>query len=573
MLKQLKNAMIFAGALAATTATASAAVTVNIQADGFGTGPIRVFSEDGESWNRIGSQDLILPVQIALGISSGELDTYAIRQDNTTVYQSASYLNPPLHLEKNQSVTGSTDYIGGIDRQIIINTCNSKLDVGNGINGVHTFMHNVKVSLTGHFYMTNGNHYPPYQGHGSVPVEVQCEPYGLTEELTAPAPNIVKVNLGLSSTGPVGNGTLEYTGSCPMGITLNMLWETSPGGQIKSYVQHKDVAGNHNWTSTVFPVTTDQPVGNANMKKESKDLIVIPFAASTLLGGGQVAQDVPSNGLMAGGSGGGSGPQTGLVATNTGTDSGTQKYAGYFRLVAFKEYQTSPAFNFDGSVANTTLLLGKKMSDWRKYTVTCEPKQSTVALDSPNDLVSPPKTGVFNPDDDPVPTPKPKPDSAFDRPNDLVSPPKTGVFNPDDDPVPTPKPKPDSAFDRPSGNLTVPATQAPKRTDDAAKKDAAVDRIKALAAETKRKKAAAKAARDASIAKRKREAEAAKLKKQRQAKTTAAQDKRKRNAALKAAAKRKLAADAEKRKAAGSKQRAIPKRRSTATQMQLIRRR
>ena len=556
MLKHLNKAMIFAGALAATTATASAAVTVDIQADGFGTGPIKVFSDDGESWNRIGSKDLTLPVQIALGISSGELDSYIILQDNTTVYGSASFTNPPLYYENNQTVTGSTDYIGGIDRQIIINTCNSKLNVGNGINGVHTFMHNVKVSLTGNFDMTNGNGYPPYQGHGSVPVEVRCEPYGLTQELTAPAPDIVKVDLGLSSTGPVAHGTLEYTGSCPMGVTLNMLWETSPGGQIKSYIRHKDVAGNHNWTSTVFPVTTDQPVGNNNMKKETKDLIVIPFAASTQVGGGQVAQDVPSNGLMVGGSGGGSGPQNGLVATNTGTDSGTQQYIGYFRLVAFKEYQTSPAFNFDGSVANTTLQLGKKMSAWRKYTVTCEPKQSTVALDSPNDLVSPPKTGVFNPDDNPVPRPQPKPETAFDRP---------------------------------SGNLTVPATQAPKRTDDAAEKDAAADRIKARAAEAKRKEAAAKAARDALIAKRKREAEAAKLKKQKQAAIKAAQ--RKRNAALKAAAKRKFAADAAKRKAAadaakrkaaddaakrkaaGAKRRAVPRRTSTATQMQLIRRR
>jgi len=430
MLKKLRNSMIFAGMILAGAATTNAAVTVDIQADGFGTGPIQVFSDDGETWSRIGTKDLTLPVQIALGISSGELDTYTILQSNTPIYQSASYVNPPLHLEHNQVVTGSTDYIGGIDRQIIINTCNSKLDVGNGIHGKHTFMHNVKVSLVGYFDTTNGVDYPPYEGHGSVPVEVQCEPYGLTQELTAQAPDIVKVDLGLSSTGPVAHGTLEYTGSCPMGITLNMLWETSPGGQIKSYVQHKDVAGNHNWTSTVFPVTTNQPAGNGNMKKEMTDLIVIPFAGSTPSAGGQVAQQVPNNGLMVGGSGGGSSPQNGLVATNTGTNGGAQQYVGYFRLVAFKENQTAPAFNFDGSVTNTTLQLGTKMSEWRKYHVICEPKQNTVALDSPTGLQNPPQTGAFNPDDD----------NSF----------------------PQPKPAVDPAFDPATRDLTIPGTHAPK---------------------------------------------------------------------------------------------------------------
>ena len=135
------------------------------------------------------------------------------------------------------------------------------------------------------------------------------------------------------------------------------------------------------------------------MKKEMTDLVVIPFAGSRPTGGGQAAHDVPNSGLMVGGSGGGSNPQNGLIATNTGTNSGAQEYIGYFRLVAFEENQTAPAFNFDGSVSNTTLQLGTKMSDWRKYHVICEPKQSTVALDSPSGIQNAPQTGAVNPDD------------------------------------------------------------------------------------------------------------------------------------------------------------------------------
>ncbi|MDA7949735.1 MAG: hypothetical protein MPJ78_19985 [Hyphomicrobiaceae bacterium] len=511
MLKKLRKSIVFAGALLSGAATADAAVTVDIQSDGFGTGPIRVFSKDGQSWTHIGSDDLTLPVQVSLGISSGELIHYYIHQDNTNVFSSADFNSPPPHLQTHHDLAGSTDHIGGIDRQIIINSCNSKLDVGNGINGQHTFMHNVKVTLFGQFEMTNGNNYPIYEGHGSVPVEVRCEPYGLYEPLTAQAPDIVKVDLGLSSAGSVTHGTLNYTGSCPMGITLKMLWETSPGGQIKSYVQHKDLAGNHNWTSTIFPVTTDQPAGNGNMKKEMTDLIAIPFAGATPTGGGQVAQQVPNNGLMAGGSGGGSTPQNGLVATNTGTNGGATEYIGYFRLVAFKQNETAPAFGFDGSVTNTTLQMGTKMSDWRKYHVICEPKQSTVALDSPTGLQNPPQTGAVNPDDG----------NAF----------------------PKPKPPVDTTFDPATRDLTVPGTHAPK----------AIDKIIRTNADEKRKRAAERERQRKRVVEKRRKAliaakEAARQKRIRDAAIKARQMKLKAAAIRRAAAKR-AAEQAAKRRA------------------------
>lgn len=466
MLKNfMKSAAIASGVLLGATG-AHAATTVDIEPDGIVFNEIEVVSENGTSWTKIQSSDLNFPVSVALGISSGQLYHYSVKQYEEVLFFSGYYLNPEPHYQGNLPLTGSTDHLNGIMRKVILDGCNAKLNVGDGINQEHTFGADVEVSLHAQFNMTNGDPYPSYQDHASFPVTVKCKPVALTEEITAQAPDIVKVDLGLSSAGPVSHGTLKYSGSCPMGITLNMYWETNPAGEIKSYVQHKDVAGAHNWTSTVFPVTTNVPLGNGNVKKEMTDLIAIPFAGSMPVGGGQVAVGGASNALQVGGSGGGGGAIDGVAATNTGTNSGAQKYVGYFRLVAFKESQTAPAFGFDGSVSSTKLQIGKKYSPWRKYEVTCEPKQSTVALDSPDGIQNAPNSGTFNPDDAP----------SFPQPDPVV----------------------DTAFDPATRDLTLPPTHTPKpgngiiRTNPKTKADNVPDRIKALAAEARRKQAAKK---------------------------------------------------------------------------------
>ena len=75
------------------TASASASVAVTIEQDGFGSGPIKVISEDGQKWTKILDGDLTLPVKIYLGISSGSFVWYRILQPMGSIYQSGEFLN------------------------------------------------------------------------------------------------------------------------------------------------------------------------------------------------------------------------------------------------------------------------------------------------------------------------------------------------------------------------------------------------------------------------------------------------------------------------------------------------
>jgi hypothetical protein len=67
-------------ALMLASAGADANVGVTIEQDGFGSGPIKVVSEDGKKWTKILDGDLTLPVKIFLGITDGYLTSYQIKQ-------------------------------------------------------------------------------------------------------------------------------------------------------------------------------------------------------------------------------------------------------------------------------------------------------------------------------------------------------------------------------------------------------------------------------------------------------------------------------------------------------------
>jgi hypothetical protein len=108
MKQLLAKLALVASTLALGTTGASAGVMVKIQNVGFGSGPIRVISENGTSWTKILESDLTLPVQINLGISSGTPKKWTIKQLGTTIAESAHYWNPPLHIEETHTVTGST---------------------------------------------------------------------------------------------------------------------------------------------------------------------------------------------------------------------------------------------------------------------------------------------------------------------------------------------------------------------------------------------------------------------------------------------------------------------------------
>jgi hypothetical protein len=175
MLKTLAKTALAAASILVGAGTANASVNVTIQSNGFGTGPIEVVSENGTSWTKVLPSDMTLPVYLEMGITSGELGSYSIRQNGTSIGYWGEFLDGPSSTQETHTVTGSTsNFI--FETQTVLNLCNDKLNVGQGINQQHTFWYMVPLTLRAHFYMTNGDPYPYYEGYGTVPVQVHCKP-------------------------------------------------------------------------------------------------------------------------------------------------------------------------------------------------------------------------------------------------------------------------------------------------------------------------------------------------------------------------------------------------------------
>ena len=165
-----------ASALMLGIAGANANVLVTIEQDGFGSGPIKVVSEDGKKWTKILDGDLTMPVKIYLGISSGYLTSYEIKQAATTIFQGGEWVPGTNAHQQNLNLMGSTKNFA-IEALTILGACNDRLDVGQGIHQKHNFWHGVELELVGYFNMTNDDNYPPYSGYGTAAVPVECLPY------------------------------------------------------------------------------------------------------------------------------------------------------------------------------------------------------------------------------------------------------------------------------------------------------------------------------------------------------------------------------------------------------------
>ncbi len=550
MLKKLTKTALISGvsALALGLATAAGDVaafdnpidqaTGSLMATGDTLGAIRVVSGDNETWTKIkpGLGFIEFPVILNAKSNPGghTLNRVRVVQGNPidvhnhAIFDSGTIAPDTQHSHEG-TLTGSWLHLSAGEREEIIAACNAGLNKFSQEQPQFETETQVPLSLV----IQSVTPDPGFWSEGldwhedtlttNFPVKVICEPFTRAEPLLPadesaelPAAEITQVELGLSTGGAgVVGGPLVYTGSCPMGLNLDMRWVTNIGATLKTYVEHKDVSGQHNWTSTEFQVTTNQPAYGGHWKKEMTDFMSIPMAGAVAANGpgGANGHGISDGSLMFNPGGGADGfnPATSLGSSNTGNDTGMQQYVGFFRLVAYKNKVTMPALNYDGSVANTVIYNGKKMSGWRKYVVNCETEQSTVALDSPGGIQTAPPTGPFNPDDG----------NAF----------------------PLPLPPVDTTFDPATRDLTTPPTHAPKPSDTIIRTNADDERKRAAERERNRKLQAEKR-RKALIAAKK-----------------AAERKRIRDAAIKAR-KMKLKAEAVRRAAAkkAARQRAIAAR-------------
>jgi hypothetical protein len=241
MKRLLAKLLVVVSALLLAPVAATAAHMEKIVNIGFGDGPIRVISENGTSWTKIVESNLTLPVQIDLGIDSGGVKSWQIKQGGTNIAQSADYEYFPAHVQETYVVTGSTEHFGGIEYQLVLGACNDFLSVGEGIHEKHTIWHGVQLELHGLYVMTNGGEYPDYSGYGTVPVMVECMPYlpasgGVTvsegdhPNRTPLTIKEAKLFLTTYSNGQNTGNTLE---ACPM-LKTTVRFETSKPRELQS---------------------------------------------------------------------------------------------------------------------------------------------------------------------------------------------------------------------------------------------------------------------------------------------------------------------------------------------------
>lgn len=156
MLRKLKCAAL-ALAASAMLSPAQAGTDVTIKPNGFSPIGITVLSEDGKSWTKVKSKQLLLDVTIGLGKTDEVVLGYKVRQgwlpqDSTVPWLYAKHFSPAVaRVDKNLTVSGSTDNLTPVERTKILKGCNAKLNAGGSIQETHSFFYGVEMQLLGEF--------------------------------------------------------------------------------------------------------------------------------------------------------------------------------------------------------------------------------------------------------------------------------------------------------------------------------------------------------------------------------------------------------------------------------------
>ncbi len=202
MLIKLNRAALALSTLAASAILASAnpalaGTEVSIKPNGFSPIPIVVLSEDGKKWTKVKNKQLLLNVTIGIGRTDQEVIGFKVRQGwppqaSTQPWQHVeNYENAPARVDKNLTISGSTDNFTPAERTKILKACNANLVTGGSINQTYNLFYGVKVQLLGLFTDStpgmNIGRVPGKYGNGTATVKVICKgardlPGGLATE-------------------------------------------------------------------------------------------------------------------------------------------------------------------------------------------------------------------------------------------------------------------------------------------------------------------------------------------------------------------------------------------------------
>lgn len=379
-------------------------MSVQLTAGGGIPGPLRVVSEDGQSWNAIkAGTELLVEGSVKVEMTTGNIDAFGLYWGecggNDCWQMFEGWRTPLIYSEfigagvkainkwvifqfptSKILVTSPQGIAPSPYGDQIIAQCNAALSNGGDIHQGHSFNFNMPVTLAvdagagadltqATSGLTQLNEVD-YAETIDVGVPVTCEP--------VPQPPSVSGDVGatlppLELLGATLHGSpSSYEGACPVDLKLFMSAKSNIKGPFEARVEAKS-----GWKSKKYVLETTEADPDGAWSEHFQDMLTIPIiAAANQSGGGgagAAAQGIGQFGTVQ--------PDPEIVFPGSGgTPSGSgQMQTGYN---PGNLHEDSLRLNVSGG--------GKTVvSDWWKYSVTCDPDAATFADDIPQALGQP----------------------------------------------------------------------------------------------------------------------------------------------------------------------------------------
>jgi Putative peptidoglycan-binding domain-containing protein len=378
-------------------------MSMQLTAGGGIPGPLRVVSEDGQSWHAIkAGTELLVQGSVKVEMTTGDIDAFGIywgECDGNECWQAFDGWKSPLVY---------SEFIGGGVKAInkwvifqfptskilvtspqgiapspygdqIIAQCNAALSNGGNIHQGHSFNFTMPVTLAvdagigadltqATSGLTQLNHVD-YAKTIDVSIPVTCEP----------APQSPSASADVGATLPpfeVHAATLHgspssYEGVCPVDLKLFMGVKSNIKGPFEARVEAKS-----GWKSKKYTFQTTEANPDGKWSKHFQDTLTIPIVlAPNQSGGGAgaAAQGIGQFGTVQ--------PDPEVIFPDSGgTPSGSsQVQTGYN---PGNLHEDSLRLNVSGG--------GKTLvSDWWRYSITCDPDTATFVDNIPQTLGQP----------------------------------------------------------------------------------------------------------------------------------------------------------------------------------------
>jgi hypothetical protein len=370
---------------------------------------VRVESEDGKTWTKIKNESLPLGGPITVDMATGRIKAIGIFLGDCDGHQCIEGVAHPMlgsaHLGKFNDVFNTTVFPPTVDGKssfvletaklgvsaagiavpgfgdAIIARCNAALKNGGSIQQEHTFVHVVPMtlgvdtrtvqilnfgSLTDNIVLNSSKPLEDVDFAKTVNVElpVICEAVPVPPSAGAPGQVGTQCCRPFEVVGATLHGDpAEYAGACPVGIKLFMSAKSNIKGPFEARIESKT-----GWKSEKYSYQTTESNADGTWSKHFQDTLTVPVVMPLNQSSGGGAQTF--------------GQGIGNVQMNPKNEE--PQFPGGIPKMGDVQTGFNPGNFHEDSLRLVVTGNGKTiMTDWWKYSVTCDPKKAQVADGAP----------------------------------------------------------------------------------------------------------------------------------------------------------------------------------------------